>query len=103
LESAVRRLRAALVELGASQAADVDSVPLPRTLDQLVRQIRQRIGAGGVQPPIGIVHRQRAGFAPSSARTLGAAVAETVVATRVQEPEAVPTAGAEQMISQWRR
>ena len=49
----MRRLRAALVELGASQAADVDSVPLPRTLDQLVQQIRQRIGAGGVQPPAG--------------------------------------------------
>jgi hypothetical protein len=53
LESAVRRLRAALVELGASQAADVDSVPLPRNLDQLVQQIRQRIESGGVQPPAG--------------------------------------------------
>jgi hypothetical protein len=51
LGSAVRRLRAVLVELGASQAADMDSVPLPRKLDQLVRHIRQRIEAGGVQPP----------------------------------------------------
>jgi hypothetical protein len=53
LEGAVRRLRAALVELGVDEAADLDSVPLPPNLDRLVQQIRQRIEAGGVQPPAG--------------------------------------------------
>ena len=50
LESAVRRLRTALVELGADEAADIDSVPLPPNLDRLVQQIRQRIDAGAGQP-----------------------------------------------------
>jgi len=48
LESAVRRLRASLVELGAD-AVDVESVPLPTNLDRLVRQIRQRIAGTVVE------------------------------------------------------
>ena len=51
LDSAVRRLRAALVEFGTDEAADIDSVPLPPNLDRLVQQIRQRIGGGAGQPP----------------------------------------------------
>jgi hypothetical protein len=46
LRSAVRRLRAALAELGAVEVADVDSVPLPPKLDQLVRDIQARIDGG---------------------------------------------------------
>ena len=49
LESTVRRLRAALVELGTNEATDLDSVPLPPNLDPLVQQIRQRIGGRAVQ------------------------------------------------------
>ena len=43
LESAVRRLRGALVELGGDDGTDVDRMPLPPNLDRLVQQIRQRI------------------------------------------------------------
>ena len=45
LEWAVRRLRAVLVELGLDNGADVDRVPLPPSLDRLVRDIRTRIGS----------------------------------------------------------
>jgi hypothetical protein len=45
LDSAVRRLRAALVEF-APKAADIEMVPLPPNLAQLVKQIRERIGGG---------------------------------------------------------
>jgi hypothetical protein len=48
LESAVRRLRAALVEL-APKDADIETVPLPPNLEQLVKQIRGRIGGGASQ------------------------------------------------------
>jgi len=53
LESAVRRLRGALAELGADEVTDIDSVPLPLNLERLVEQIRQRIGGGAVQPTAG--------------------------------------------------
>jgi hypothetical protein len=43
LESAVRRLRSALVELGADGVTDLDSVALPPNLDRLVQGIRSRI------------------------------------------------------------
>ena len=46
LKSAVRRLRAALAELEAVDVADVDSVPLPPNLDQLVRDIQAPIDGG---------------------------------------------------------
>ncbi len=48
LESAVRRLRAALTELAPNEV-DVESVPLPPKLDRLVQQIRERIGAAHTQ------------------------------------------------------
>jgi hypothetical protein len=50
LESAVRRLRASLVELGQADSADLDRVPLPPNLGQLVEQIRQRIGGRAIGP-----------------------------------------------------
>src|SRR5919108_639060 len=53
LETAARRLGGALVELGDTEVADVDSVPLPPKLEQLVQQIRQHIGTGAVQPGAG--------------------------------------------------
>ena len=46
LKSAVRRLQAALAELGAVEVADVDRVPLPPNLDRLVRDIQARIDGG---------------------------------------------------------
>jgi len=48
LESAVRRLRAALAEL-APEEVDIETVPLPPNLEQLVQQIRSRIGRGATQ------------------------------------------------------
>jgi hypothetical protein len=39
----VRRLRAALVEL-APEDVDIETVPLPPSLEHLVKQIRERIG-----------------------------------------------------------
>jgi len=45
LESAVRRLRAALAEL-IPEDQDIETVPLPPNLEQLVQQIRGRIGSG---------------------------------------------------------
>jgi len=48
LESAVRRLRAALAEL-APEDVDIETVPLPPNLEQLVQQIRSRIGRGATQ------------------------------------------------------
>jgi len=45
LESAVRRPRAALVEL-APDDADIETVPLPPNLEHLVKEIRKRIGGG---------------------------------------------------------
>ena len=50
LEGAVRRYRGAQIELGTTEVADIDRVPLPPNLDRLVQQIRQRIGSGAVQP-----------------------------------------------------
>src|SRR5579859_6626529 len=47
LESAVRRLRAALAELAPGEP-DVDTIPLPAKLDSVVRQIRERIGGSPV-------------------------------------------------------
>ena len=47
LDGAVRRYRSALIELGATDVADVDDVPLPDNLERLVQQIKQRIGGGG--------------------------------------------------------
>lgn len=43
LDSAVRRYRSALIELGATDVTDVDSVPLPDNLERLVQKIKQRI------------------------------------------------------------
>jgi hypothetical protein len=43
LQSAERRLRAALVELAPGNV-DVDSLPLPPKLDRLLQEIRKRIG-----------------------------------------------------------
>lgn len=48
LESAVRRLRAALAEL-MPEDQDIETVPLPPNLEQLVQQIRGRIGNGAPQ------------------------------------------------------
>jgi len=53
LEAAVRRLRNALVELGATEVTDIDSVPLPPNLERLVQQTRQRIGSNPVDPVAG--------------------------------------------------
>jgi hypothetical protein len=50
LDAAVRRLRDALIELGATDVTDIDRVPLPDNLERIVNQIRSRIG-GGVVPP----------------------------------------------------
>ena len=47
LDGAVRRYRSALIELGATEVADVDDVPLPDNLERLVQQIKQCIGGGG--------------------------------------------------------
>jgi DNA-binding SARP family transcriptional activator len=52
LDATVRRLRGALIELGATEGTDVDHAPLPPNLERIVREIRQRIG-GGVPPPTG--------------------------------------------------
>jgi len=48
LESAVRRLRAALAEL-MPEDLDIETVPLPPNLEQLVQQIRGRIGSGAAR------------------------------------------------------
>jgi len=53
LESAVRRLRGAQIELGTTSVTDIDRVPLPPNLDRLVQRIRQRIGSTPVEPPAG--------------------------------------------------
>jgi hypothetical protein len=53
LESAVRRFRGALVELGTTDVTDIDRVPLPLNLDRLVQQIRRRIGSNAVEPATG--------------------------------------------------
>jgi DNA-binding SARP family transcriptional activator len=45
LESGVRRLRAALAELSPEEV-DIETVPLPPNLDQMVRAIRARIARG---------------------------------------------------------
>lgn len=50
LDGAVRRLRNALVELGATDVTDIDRVPLPDNLERIVNQIRSRIGSGIVPP-----------------------------------------------------
>jgi len=49
LEGAVRRLRNAQVELGTTDATDIDRVPLPPNLERLIQQIRRRIGTA-VEP-----------------------------------------------------
>jgi len=46
--TAVRRLRAALAEL-APEEVDIETVPLPPNLEQLVQQIRSRIGRAATQ------------------------------------------------------
>lgn len=48
LESAVRGLRASLVELGAD-AVDVESAPLRTNLDRVIHKIRRRIGGTAVK------------------------------------------------------
>jgi len=48
LESAERRLRAALAEL-MPEDLDIETVPLPPNLEQLVQQIRGRIGSGAAR------------------------------------------------------
>jgi hypothetical protein len=53
LESAVRRFRGAMVELGLTEVTDIDSVPLPPKLEQLVQRIRHRISSGAVDPAPG--------------------------------------------------
>jgi hypothetical protein len=53
LESAVRRFRGAMVELGTTDVTDIDRVPLPLNLDRLVQQIRRRIGSNAVEPATG--------------------------------------------------
>jgi DNA-binding SARP family transcriptional activator len=53
LESAVRRLRDAQVELGTTDVTDIDRVPLPANLEKLAQQIRQRIGGVTAEPPAG--------------------------------------------------
>jgi hypothetical protein len=53
LESAARRFRGALVELGTTEVTDIDRVPLPPNLDRLVQQIRRRIGSDAVEPAAG--------------------------------------------------
>jgi hypothetical protein len=50
LESAVRRLRGALIELGATEVADIDSVPLPPNLERIVKDIHSRINEGRDRP-----------------------------------------------------
>jgi len=46
LESAVRRFRGALIELGVTEVTDIDSVPLPSNLARILKDIRSRIGGG---------------------------------------------------------
>jgi hypothetical protein len=50
LEGAVRRYRNAQIELGATDVADIDKVPLPANLERIVNDIRRRIG--GREAPI---------------------------------------------------
>jgi len=50
LKSAVRRYRGAQIELDATDATDIDRVPLPPNIERIVEQIQRRIGAGVVDP-----------------------------------------------------
>jgi hypothetical protein len=53
LDGAVHRLRHAQVELSTTRVTDVDRVPLPPNLEQLVQQVRRRIGSRSVEPSSG--------------------------------------------------
>lgn len=50
LARAVRCYPGALVELGLTEITDVDRVPLAANLERLVKQIRQHISGGAVEP-----------------------------------------------------
>jgi nucleoid-associated protein YgaU len=53
LESTVRRLRDAQIELGTTDGSEGDEIPLPPNLERLVQRIRQHIGQNGVDPASG--------------------------------------------------
>ena len=49
LESAVRRLRAALIELGEAPSDDIDAVQVPANLERVIVGIRARLESRGIE------------------------------------------------------